>query len=494
MKYDVIVIGAGNAALCAAIAAKEKGSSVLVVEKAPRHQRGGNSYFTAGGFRFAYSGIEDLRPLIADFTAQEEQDVEFGTYTKSKYHEDLGRLTEDLTDPVLSSILINESLATVTWLKEQGIRWVPMYGRQSFKVNNKFHFWGGLILEASGGGKGLVEKEFEIFESLGGEVVYESAATKLLLDENGHIEAVSLQGPDGGRIEHCKSVVLACGGFESNAEMRTRYLGPGWELAKVRGTQYNTGDGIQMALQIGAESYGNWSGCHAVAWDVAAPPFGDRKILDLYQKHSYPLGLIVNKNGERFVDEGLDYRNFTYVKFGREIMNQPGRIAFQIFDSKVEAILRDEYRIKEVTMVRSPSIEHLAEEMGINTKALVGTVDKYNQAVKEGSFNPAVLDGKKTMGLPIDKSNWAQRIDSPPFIAYAVTCGITFTFGGLHINKSAEVLSTSHRVIPGLYAAGELVGGLFYHNYPGGAGLMAGAVFGRIAGTSAHLSAQEKHS
>ena len=145
-------------------------------------------------------------------------------------------------------------------------------------------------------------------------------------------------------------------------------------------------------------------------------------------------------------------------------------------------------------MVRSPSIEHLAEEMGINAKALVETVNKYNQAVKEGSFNPAVLDGKKTTGLAIDKSNWAQRIDSPPFIAYAVTCGITFTFGGLHINKNAEVLSTSHRVIPGLYAAGELVGGLFYHNYPGGAGLMAGAVFGRIAGTTAHLSAQEKHS
>ena len=144
-------------------------------------------------------------------------------------------------------------------------------------------------------------------------------------------------------------------------------------------------------------------------------------------------------------------------------------------------------------MVRASSIEHLAEEMGINSKVLVQTVGQYNQAVEEGSFNPAILDGKKTTGLAIDKSNWAQRIDSPPFLAYAVTCGITFTFGGLHINKNAEVLSTSHRVIPGLYAAGELVGGLFYHNYPGGAGLMAGAVFGRIAGTSAHLSAQEQH-
>ena len=273
--------------------------------------------------------------------------------------------------------------------------------------------------------------------------------------------------------------------------MRTRYLGPGWELAKVRGTQYNTGDGIEMALRIGAESYGNWSGCHAVAWDVAAPAFGDRKILDLFQKHSYPLGLIVNRDGQRFVDEGLDYRNFTYVTFGREIMNQPGRIAFQIFDSKVEPILRDEYRIKEVTMIRSSSIEHLAEEMGINSKNLLATVDKYNEAVTDGLFNPSVLDGKKTLGLAIDKSNWAQRIDTPPFLAYAVTCGITFTFGGLHINKNGEVINTSNQVIHGLYAAGELVGGLFYHNYPGGAGLMAGAVFGRLAGTNAHYSAQE---
>jgi tricarballylate dehydrogenase len=240
-----------------------------------------------------------------------------------------------------------------------------------------------------------------------------------------------------------------------------------------------------MAMDIGAQAHGHWSGAHACAWDYNATRYGNRKLTDLYQKHSYPYSIIVNINGERFVDEGADYRNYTYAKYGREILKQPQRAAFQIFDQKTVKLQRDEYRIKEVTKAVSNSLEDLADQLGIDREGFVKTVREYNAACQGGEFNPTTLDGVRTRGLALDKTNWALPIDSPPYEGYAVTCGITFTFGGLHINQRAQVLDTEEAVIPGLYAAGEIVGGLFYHNYPGGAGLMAGAVFGRLAGTSA---------
>ena len=296
---------------------------------------------------------------------------------------------------------------------------------------------------------------------------------------------LEVRDPDGYREIECSSVVLACGGFEANAEMRARYLGPGWELAKVRGTRFNTGDGIRMALDIGAQSFGHWSGCHAVAWDLNAPPTGDRNIADLFQKHSYPFGIVVNVNGERFVDEGADFRNYTYAKYGREILFQPQRAAFQIFDQTTKHLLRDEYHIPQVSKVESDTIEGLADGLGVVREGLVRTVRGFNAAVQPGDYNPTELDGKRTVGIDPPKSNWALPIDSPPYLGYAVTCGITFTFGGLKIDESCRVLDTEDMVISGLYAAGELVGGLFYHNYLGGSGLMAGSVFGKLAGESA---------
>ena len=267
--------------------------------------------------------------------------------------------------------------------------------------------------------------------------------------------------------------------------MRTRYLGPGWELAKVRGIPYNTGDGIRMALDIGAQPHGHWSGCHAVAWDLNAPPTGDRNITELYQKHSYPFGLIVNLDGKRFVDEGADFRNYTYAKYGRDILHQPMGFAAQIFDDKVKHLLRDEYRIQQVTKAETQTIEALAEQLGIDRDGLVQTIKAYNAACQEGEYNPTILDGTCTTGITPPKSNWALPIDTPPYLGYAVTCGITFTFGGLRIDARGQVLDTESNLIPGLYAAGELVGGLFYHNYPGGSGLASGAVLGKLAGTSA---------
>jgi tricarballylate dehydrogenase len=241
-----------------------------------------------------------------------------------------------------------------------------------------------------------------------------------------------------------------------------------------------------MALEIGAQAYGHWSSCHAVAWDLNAPAFGDRRVGDMFQKHSYPLGLIVNVKGERFVDEGADFRNYTYAKYGREILRQPQEAAFQIFDQKTVPLLREEYRIREITKAEAASVEELAKKLEVSPDGLARTVREFNAAVMdELPFNPAVLDGRGTRGLPLRKSNWAQRLDTPPYVGFAVTCGITFTFGGLRVNTRGEVLDTWDRPIPGLYAAGELVGGLFYHNYPGGTGLMSGSVFGKTAGSSA---------
>ncbi|HET7876469.1 MAG TPA: FAD-dependent tricarballylate dehydrogenase TcuA, partial [Methylomirabilota bacterium] len=317
-------------------------------------------------------------------------------------------------------------------------------------------------------------------------VQYEAKATRLCTDRTGRVTGLTVRLPDGDHNMDAGAVVLACGGFEANPEWRTRYLGPNWELARVRGTRHNVGDGIRMALEAGAQPYGHWSSCHAVAWDLNAPPFGDRKVGDMFQKHSYPLGIIVNIHGKRFVDEGADLRNYTYAKYGREILTQPQQAAFQIFDQKTVPLLREEYRIREVTKAEAPTIEELARKLEIDPVGLARTVSEFNAAVLEDKpFNPSVLDGKGTRGITPPKSNWAQRVDTPPYVGYAVTCGITFTFGGLRVNTRAQVLDTEDRPMPGLYAAGELVGGLFYHNYPGGAGLMAGAAFGKTAGESA---------
>lgn len=484
-NFDVVVVGAGSAALNAALSAKEQGSKVLVLEKAPEHLRGGNSYFTGGLFRFAYSGLEEIVNLLPEVGTEEQDRIDVGSYDNSDFYADVMRVTEGLSNPDLLQILVSESYPTMIWMRDQGVPWILAYGRQAFEHEGKLRFWGGLIVESVGGGKGLSDRLFELCQNVGIEVRYQSAATELKTDNKGKISGVIIKGPDGYEHITCHNVVLACGGFEANAEMRTRYLGPGWELAKVRGTQYNTGEGIQMALDIGAQSHGHWSGCHAVAWDLNAPPHGDRNVADLFQKHSYPFGLIVNVDGERFVDEGADFRNYTYAKYGREILKQPQRAAFQLFDQKSKHLLRDEYFIQQATMVESDTIEQLAEGLDINVPGLVKTIYNYNESVQDGEFNPTDLDGKGTIGLTPPKSNWAQKFNSPPYIGYAVTCGITFTFGGLKIDTRCRVQDTSDVPIPGLYAAGELTGGLFYNNYPGGAGLMAGAVFGKIAGREA---------
>ena len=483
---DVIVVGAGNAAFCAALAAQEQGAQVVMLEAAPEDEAGGNSRFTAGSIRVVYNGVEDIKALVPDLTPAEIETTDFGAYTADQFFDDMARVTQHRADPDLVELLVAKSFESLNWMRNKGVRLIPIYGRQAFKIDGEFKFWGGLTVESVGGGPGLIAMLTEAAKKRGIEIRYATRGLDLMFDGN-RVEGIRARDHGEVRELRARSVVLACGGFEANPEWRTRYLGPGWDLAKVRGSRYNTGDGIRMALEIGAAPRGNWSGCHAVQWEMNAPEFGDLAVGDQFQKHSYPFSILINANGKRFVDEGADFRNYTYAKYGRVVLEQPGQFAWQIFDQKVKHLQRDEYRIRQITKVTANTIEEFARKLeGVNAAEFLKTIKEWNASVKtDVPFNPNIKDGRNTQGLAINKSNWANIIDAPPFEGYAVTCGVTFTFGGLRINTDAEVLNTDYQPIRGLYAAGELVGGLFYFNYPGGSGLMSGTVFGKIAGTAA---------
>ncbi|MBI3044869.1 MAG: FAD-dependent tricarballylate dehydrogenase TcuA [Betaproteobacteria bacterium] len=493
MSYDVIVIGGGNAGLCAAMSAREHGANVLMLERAPEDKRGGNSAFTGGCFRMVHHGLEDVKKVVPDLSEDEIARSDFGEYTAEQYLDDLGRLTQYYIDPDLAEILVQRSTDTVHWIRERGVRFLPNHGRYAFNVNGRFKFFGGVVVEANGGGRGLVEAEYKAAEKHGVKIHYNAQATALLRGRSG-VEGVRVVANGIEEELRARAVVLACGGFEANREWRTRYLGPGWDMAKVRGTRYNTGDGIRMALDVGAQSYGQWSGCHAVSWERYAPDFGVLEKGPSSYRLSYQFGIMVNADGRRFVDEGSDFRNYTYAKIGRIVLQQPGSYAWQIFDAPMKQFQRDEYKLRGATRVQADTLEGLADRMqDVHPAQFLETMREYNAAVKRDvSFNPNIKDGKCTVGLAINKSNWANPIEVPPFEAYSVGCGITFTFGGLKIDTTTHVLDISDTPLPGLYAAGELVGGLWYFNYPGSAGLMAGAVFGRMAGREAAAFAKSK--
>lgn len=490
-EYDVVVVGKGNAALCAALSAGEQGARVAILEAAPEDESGGNSRFAGGVMRFAYETVDDLR-RVTDISDEEAANSDFGTNTREEFLDKIYQLTSYRTDPDLSEFLVNDSLDTMVWLRSKGVRFVPNWGRQSAVVDGKRRFFGNMPIEVSGGGAGLVQYLDAAARKACIPVHYETRAIGLTYD-GAVVSGVRVRQKGKALDIGAKSVVLACGGFEANPEMRARYLGPGWELAKVRGTRFNVGDGIRMALDIGAAPYGNWSGCHATGWDRYAPEFGDVNVGDQFQKHSYIFGLLINADGRRFVDEGADFHSFTYARYGGEVLKQPGQFAWQVFDSKVTKLLRSEYRIRFVTKVSADTLEALAEKLeGVNPAAFLRTVKEFNASVrKDVPFEHTIKDGKCTVGIDPPKSNWAQALDTPPFDAYATTCGITFTFGGLRIDRnSGQVVDSNQLPIPGLYCAGEMVGGLFYFNYPSGTGLVSGAVFGRLAGASAGTAAK----
>lgn len=478
---DVIVVGAGNAGLSAAVSAAEHGARVVVLEKAPKELRGGNTYFT-GDMRFPWDKVEDLLPLLTEPSEAEVRGLreQARPYRQADFWDDIMRVTEGHSDQELAQVLVTQAYPTIRWMASKGHRWVTSYATPG----------ASMAVALNGGGAQLSERWFAVAEGAGIDIYYEHQAEELLRNARGRVVGVRALTSNGLTDFKGKAVILACGGFEANAAMRSSYLGPGWDLVKVRGVPFNTGDGLRMALEVGAWPYGHWSGCHSTPQDLNRPPYSLRVGASSgeFSRYAYPYGIMVNIHGQRFVDEGEDLRPYTYAKMGRAIAAQPKGVAFQIFDRKCEPLLRG---YDKATGGRANSLPELANMLGIDAPGLVHTIQEYNAAVQPGSFNPRVLDGKCTSGLAIPKSNWAQTIEEPPFYGYAVVCGITFTFGGVRINTKAQVIHTSDRPIPGLYACGEMVGGLWYFNYAGGSGLMAGSVFGRIAGREAAKEAVE---
>lgn len=484
-EAGVIVVGAGNAALAAAVSAQEQGADrVVVLEKAPKELRGGNTHYSGGLFRFAYDRPEDLLPLVPD-VERELPGFPAGVepYPQKSFWQDLLRVTEGRTDPELGEILIGRSFDTVRWMVKHGIEMEPALSLSGVRVGNTVKWSPGAIIRARHEGVGLSAMWFKVAEARGIEIRYGTSAVRLLQDKRGRVTGLVTQDADGFGEITARAVVLGCGGFEANPEWRARYLGRPWDHAKVRGTRYNTGDGLRMAIEIGALPHGQWTGCHSTPIDAGAPPHGDRKLTDKTNRLSYPFGVLVNTRGRRFFDEGEDFQFYTYAKLGGIILNQPGGIAFQIFDAKVADLLEGRY--KTGSPIVADSIEELVEKLPVDRPAGLQALAEYNAAVDAGTFDPTVKDALRTKGLDLPKSNWAQRLDTPPFVAYPVTGGITFSFGGVRINDQAQVMSTGWAPVAGLYACGEMVGGIFHGNYPGGTGLMSGAVFGRIAGRSA---------
>jgi tricarballylate dehydrogenase len=492
--YDVIVVGAGNAGMSAAHAARERGCRVLVLEKADPEWSGGNSAFTAGAIRIAHGGLEELRDILEGIDDELAARTDLEPYTAEEFLADMRRVTLGRGDPAMARILVEDSGPAVRWLHERGLRFRLMYERQSYEVSGRHRFWGGLAVGTVDGGAGLMEQHRAAARRTGVELRHGAPVEDLVRDETGAIRGVVVRSPEGARSElRAGAVVLAAGGFESNPRLRAAYLGPNWDVAKVRGTPHNTGEVLLAALACGAQAYGHWSGCHAIQWDADAPPTGDREITNRFSRQSYPVGIVVNRDGRRFVDEGADFRNYTYAKYGAEVLNQPEGIAAQVFDAKTVGLLRTiDYEAPGAARVDAGTLGELADGLGVDREGFERTVAEYNAAVQPGDFNPAVKDGKRTVGIAPPKSNWALAVDEPPFVGFRITCGITFTFGGVRVDADARVLDSGGRPIPGLCAAGELVGGLFFHNYPGGTGLTAGAVFGRRAGYAAAAHAHAR--
>ena len=299
-----------------------------------------------------------------------------------------------------------------------------MYERQTFVVEGRHRFWGGLALGTVDGGEGLMAQHRAAAERTGIVLRHRAAVEDLVRDETGAIGGVVVRSGRRGADAPRGRRRARRGRLRGGPAARAAYLGPNWDVAKVRGTPHNTGEVLHAALDHGAQAYGHWSGCHAIQWDAGAPPTGDRALTNRYSRQSYPNGIVVNRHGERFLDEGADFRNYTYARFGAEVLRQPEGIAAQIFDARTATMLRAiDYEAPGATRVDAGTIAGLAEGLGIDPERLERTVRDYNAAIRPGPFDPSVKDGKGTEGLSPPKSNWALPIETPPFVAFPVRAG-----------------------------------------------------------------------
>src|SRR5258706_7717729 len=484
-RCDVIVIGGGSAAFEAAVAARENGADkILMLEKAPESEYGGNARYSGTGFRFWHNGPEEIREFLPEIDDEYFKSLQISPYAKEEFSADLMRMTLGRMDPALAQTLVEQSNAAIHWMKDTGIRWELL--KEHAKVGGKRYFERGIAIHVAGGGPGQLEQWRRIAAGRNIEIRFSSAVSAI--HGNMHrIEGVRVSSLAGEYDLTARAVIACSGGFQASAEMRARYLSGNADFVKVRGSKHDTGEVLNYLLTLGAATGGHWQSGHMSPVDAKAPDFETPQHADgrgnTMSRYDYPFGITVNALGLRFFDEGEAQHSYTYAKTGRAILEEPGAVAWQIYDRT--GIGRHRYPHHAATFEEAADIGELARKIGLGAEVLAHTVGEFNAACRDDvAFDPTRQDGKRTHGLAVPKSNWAVRIETPPYRAYPVTCGITFTFGGAKVNTKAQVLSSLHEPIKGLYASGDILG-LFFHNYPAFTGQTRNAVFGRLAGIHA---------
>jgi tricarballylate dehydrogenase len=459
-KYDVLVIGGGNAALCAAISARRAGASVLVLEGAPKFYRGGNTRHTRN-MRCAHDAATEILT---------------GPYTEEEFWDDLLRVTGGETDEELARFMIHESKDILNWIVEQGVRWQPsLGGTLSLGRTNSFFL---------GGGRAMLNALYLTAERLGVDIRYDAEVVDLTIEDGMFLSAELKQPIDGTTTVAASTLVAAAGGFEANIEWLKEYWGEAADNFLIRGTPYNRGAILKMLLAKGVHEVGDPTQCHAVAIDARAPKF-DGGIITRHD--SVVFGIVVNKHAQRFYDEGEDIWPKRYAIWGRLVAAQPDQIAHIIFDSSVVT----SFMPTLFPPIAGGTIAELAGKLELDPAALEKTIADFNAAVRPGTFDHTILDDCRTEGISPAKTHWARRIETPPYLAYPVRPGITFTYLGTRVNKQARMLMKDGKPSANMFAAGEIMAGnVLGRGYAAGIGMTIGSVFGRIAGREAAKNAR----
>jgi tricarballylate dehydrogenase len=451
--FDIAIVGGGNAALCAAITAAEAGAKVIILESAPKTYRGGNSRHTRN-FRCMHGGPMSV---LTD------------SYGEDEYFDDLMLVTKGKTDEVLARMTIRQSEECLPWMERRGVRFQPsLSGTLSLSRTNAFFL---------GGGKALVNAYYNTAADLGVSVAYDAEVTHVHRDGSRitHLE-VKIAGEP--KTIKARAFVLASGGFQADLDWLARAWGPAAKNFLIRGTPYNRGVVLRDMLDQGADSVGDPTQCHAVAIDGRAPKYDGGIVTRL---DCVPFSIVVNRDGDRFYDEGEDVWPKRYAIWGRLVAAQPDQVAYALIDSKSI----DLFMPSVFPAIKADTIEDLGRQMGLDPAHLRRTVDGFNASCQPGTFHPTQLDGLRTHGLNLPKTNWARPLDTGPFYGYQLRPGVTFTYLGLKVDTRAQV-HTPEGPLTNLWAAGEIMAGsILGQGYLAGFGMTIGTVFGRIAGAEA---------
>ena len=450
-NYDVLVIGGGNAALCAAISARRAGATVLVLEGAPKFYRGGNTRHTRN-MRCAHDAATAILT---------------GPYTEDEFFDDLMRVTDGQTDADLARFMIAESKDMLNWIVEQGVRWQPsLGGTLSLGRTNSFFL---------GGGRAMLNALYLTAEQLGIHIRYDAEVLGLDIQDGMFLSAAL----KGGVTIRASTLVAAAGGFEANIDWLKQYWGEAADNFLIRGTPFNRGSILKMLLDHNVQPVGDPKQCHAVAIDARAPKFDGGIITRL---DCVVFGIVVNRDAVRFYDEGEDIWPKRYAIWGRLVAAQPDQIAYIIFDASVLT----SFMPSLYPPIKADSIAELASNLDLDAATLEKTISDFNAAVQPGTFDHTILDDCRTEGLTPPKTHWARRIETGPFYAYPVRPGITFTYLGTRVNRQARILMNDGRPSANMFAAGEIMAGnVLGQGYAAGIGMTIGSVFGRIAGQEA---------